>query len=164
MGGCVHPLPKGRRGRSGGRWSQGEGLRAEDHRSCQQRGPQQGDVGAKRITLSLHTPSDLHGTISGARTEGRRQSTPGDPAPRSSPGGAVGERGWSVALEDRGGHNGCTHSSSRSPHRVPSWLSPESPPPTESGLGTRLCYEHSVDEPHGRAGKSDSLSPQENQT
>ena len=94
VGGCVHPLPKGRRGRSGGRWSQGEGLRAEDHRSCQQRGPQQGDVGAKRITLSLHTPSDLHGTISGARTEGRRQSTPGDPAPRSSPGGAMSERGW----------------------------------------------------------------------
>ena len=115
-------------------------------------------------SLSTHPRISREPPAAGARAEGRRQGSLGDPAPRSSPGGAVGERGWSVALEDRGGHNGCTHSSSRSPHRVPSWLSPESPPPTESGLGTRLCYEHSVDEPHGRAGKSDSLSPQENQT
>ena len=42
------------------------------------------------------------------------------------------------------------------PHGCP----PESPPPAESGLGTRLCYEHNIDEPHGRAGKSESLSPQ----
>ena len=43
---------------------------------------------------------------------------------------------------------------------MPSWLSPASPPPTESGLGTRLCYEHKVDELHGRSGKLESLSPQ----
>ena len=62
--------------------------------------------------------------------------------------------------DQRPHQRGHMHSSSRSPHRVPSWLSPESPPPTESGLGTRLCYEHNIDEPHGRAGKSESLSPQ----
>ena len=62
--------------------------------------------------------------------------------------------------DQRPHQRGRMHSSSRSPHRVPSWLSPESPPPTESGLGTRLCYEHNIDEPHGRAGKSESLSPQ----
>ena len=38
----------------------------------------------------------------GARTEGRRQGSLGDLAPRSSRRGAVGDRGWSVALEDRG--------------------------------------------------------------
>ena len=86
MGGCVHSLPKGRRARCGGRWSQGEGPRAVDHRSCQQHSPQQGDMGPKCPTLSLHTPSDLPSPIAGARIEGRRQNTLGDPAPKSSPG------------------------------------------------------------------------------
>lgn len=157
-------------------------------------------MGTKCPTLSLHTPSDLPSPIAGARIEGRRQSTLGDPAPKSSPGGAVGERGWCVALEERRGpqapcghqgshprmqtprhpwiirslptldstpgndqrphQRGSMHFSSRSPHRVPSWLSPASPPPTESVLGTRLCYEHIVDELHGRSGKLESLSPQ----
>lgn len=162
MGGCVHPSQRAG-GTMWGRWSQGgRGLRAEDHRSCQQRSLKQG--GVPNTPPSLHTPSDLPGaSAAGARTEGRRQGSLGDPAPGSSPGGAVGERGWSVALEDRGVTTGA-RTPVPGPHQVPSWLSPESPPPTESGLGTRLCYEHSVDEPHGRAGKSDSLSPQENQT
>ena len=154
--------------------------------------PQQGDVGPKCPTLSLHTPSDLPSPIAGARIEGRRQNTPGDPAPKSSPGGAGVKEGGVWLWRNRGVHRvsrmqtsrhpwiirslptldstpgndqrprqrGRTHSSSRSPHRVPSWLSPASPPPTESGLGTRLCYEHKVDELHGRSGKLESLSPQ----
>ena len=64
--------------------------------------PQQGDVGPKCPTLSLHTPSDLPSPIAGARIEGRRQNTLGDPAPKSSPGGAGVKEGGVWLWRNRG--------------------------------------------------------------
>ena len=110
--------------------------------------------------LSTHSRISREPPTVGARTEGRRQGSLGDLAPRSSRRGAVGDRGWSVALEDRGVTTGTRTPVPGAPTGCPHGCPPESPPPTESGLGTRLCYEHNIDEPHGRAGKSESLSPQ----
>ena len=53
-------------------------------------------------SLSTHPQISREPPTVGARTEGRRQGSLGDLAPRSSRRGAVGDRGWSVALEDRG--------------------------------------------------------------
>ena len=103
MGGCVHPLPKGRRGRhrEDGHRERGCGLRIT--------GPASSAAPSRETWVPNAPPSlSTHPQISrepptvGARTEGRRQGSLGDLAPRSSRRGAVGDRGWSVALEDRG--------------------------------------------------------------
>ena len=114
------PPPEGQEGTMWWEMVTGRGAAGSDHRSCQQRSPSRETWGPNAPpSLSTHPRISREPPSVGSRTEGRRQGSLGDPAPKSSHGGAGDERGWSVALGDRGGHKGRTHSRSQSLHRYP---------------------------------------------
>ena len=98
------PPPEGQEGTMWWEMVTGRGAAGSDHRSCQQRSPSREMWVPNAPPSLLHTPSDLPSPIAGARIEGRRQNTLGDPAPKSSPGGAGVKEGGVWLWRNRGVH------------------------------------------------------------